>query len=79
MSLWEIAGVNEWQRQLGYKPNESSEFSDFYILSDEYKEVIGKEWIKVLYFPPNTQKITEAKVGYIYKSQLTISDPSSYY
>lgn len=68
MSLWEVGGVSEWQRQLGYGASESS----------DYKEVMGQEWIKVLYFPPNlsskTQKITEAKIGYIHKSQLIVSD-----
>ncbi|MCI7411378.1 hypothetical protein [Helicobacter bilis] len=46
--------------------------------SSDYKEVMGREWIKVLYFPPslspNTQTITEAKIGYIHKSQLIVSD-----
>lgn len=68
MSLWEVKGVSEWQRQLGYERAESS----------DYEEVMGQEWIKVLYFPPslspNTQKITEAKIGYIHKSQLIVSD-----
>ena len=68
MSLWEIKGVSEWQRQLGF---ERPEFSG-------YKEVMGQEWIKVLYFPPslspNTQTITEAKIGYIHKSQLVMGD-----
>ncbi|AQQ60383.1 hypothetical protein XJ32_10085 [Helicobacter bilis] len=68
MSLWEIKGVSEWQRQLGF---ERAEFSG-------YKEVMGQEWIKVLYFPPSlspkTQTITEAKIGYIHKSQLIVSD-----
>ncbi len=62
MSLWEVKGVSEWQRQLGY---ERAEFSG-------YEEVMGREWIKVLYFPPSlspkTQTITEAKIGYIHKS-----------
>ena len=68
MSLWEVKGVSEWQRQLGF---ERAEFSD-------YEEVMGREWIKVLYFPPSlspkTQTITEAKIGYIHKSQLIVSD-----
>ena len=68
MSLWEIKGVSEWQRQLGF---ERAEFSG-------YKEVMGQEWIKVLYFPPSlspkTQTITEAKIGYIHKSQLVMGD-----
>ena len=68
MSLWEVKGVSEWQRQLGY---ERAEFSG-------YKEVMGQEWIKVLYFPPSlspkTQTITEAKIGYIHKSQLVMGD-----
>ena len=68
MSLWEVKGVSEWQRQLGYERAESS----------DYEEVMGQEWIKVLYFPPslspNTQTITEAKIGYIHKSQLIVSD-----
>lgn len=68
MSLWEIKGVSEWQRQLGF---ERPEFSG-------YKEVMGREWIKVLYFPPSlspkTQTIAEAKIGYIHKSQLIVSD-----
>ena len=68
MSLWEIKGVSEWQRQLGYERAESS----------DYEEVMGQEWIKVLYFPPSlspkTQTITEAKIGYIHKSQLIVSD-----
>ncbi|EMZ39109.1 hypothetical protein LS77_000460 [Helicobacter bilis] len=68
MSLWEVKGVSEWQRQLGY---ERAEFSG-------YEEVMGREWIKVLYFPPSlspkTQTITEAKIGYIHKSQLIMGD-----
>lgn len=68
MSLWEVKGVSEWQRQLGF---ERAEFSG-------YKEVKGQEWIKVLYFPPSlspkTQTITEAKIGYIHKSQLVMGD-----
>lgn len=68
MSLWEVKGVSEWQRQLGF---ERAEFSG-------YKEVMGQEWIKVLYFPPSlspkTQTITEAKIGYIHKSQLVMGD-----
>ena len=68
MSLWEVKGVSEWQRQLGF---ERPEFSG-------YEEVMGREWIKVLYFPPSlspkTQTITEAKIGYIHKSQLIVSD-----
>ncbi|BDB65501.1 hypothetical protein T36_1980 [Helicobacter cinaedi] len=68
MSLWEVKGVSEWQRQLGF---ERAEFSG-------YKEVMGREWIKVLYFPPSlspkTQTITEAKIGYIHKSQLVMGD-----
>ena len=68
MSLWEIKGVSEWQRQLGF---ERAEFSG-------YKEVMGQEWIKVLYFPPSlspkTQTIAEAKIGYIHKSQLVMGD-----
>lgn len=68
MSLWEIKGVSEWQRQLGF---ERAEFSG-------YKEVMGREWIKVLYFPPSlspkTQTIAEAKIGYIHKSQLVMGD-----
>lgn len=68
MSLWEVKGVSEWQRQLGYERAESS----------DYEEVMGQEWIKVLYFPPSlspkTQTIAEAKIGYIHKSQLIVSD-----
>lgn len=68
MSLWEVKGVSEWQRQLGYERAESS----------DYEEVMGREWIKVLYFPPSlspkTQTITEAKIGYIHKSQLVMGD-----
>ncbi len=68
MSLWEVKGVSEWQRQLGF---ERAEFSG-------YEEVMGQEWIKVLYFPPSlspkTQTITEAKIGYIHKSQLVMGD-----
>lgn len=64
MSLWEVQGVSEWQRQLGY-----SLIADF-----TYEEIMGREWIKVLYFPPNTQKLTQAQIGYIHHSQLIVSD-----
>ncbi|MCI5787066.1 MAG: hypothetical protein MR025_06430 [Helicobacter trogontum] len=64
MSLWEVQGVSEWQRQLGY-----SLITDF-----TYEEIMGREWIKVLYFPPNAQKLTQAQIGYIHHSQLIVSD-----
>lgn len=28
---------------------------------------------KILYFPPNVQKIKDAKIGYIHKSQIEIT------
>ena len=61
--LWSINKISEWQRQIGYKQK-----LDF---EDEPK--LEQEWIKVLYFPPNAQKIKDTKIGYIHKSQIEIT------
>ncbi|WP_416872523.1 hypothetical protein [Helicobacter ganmani] len=61
--LWSLNKISEWQRQIGYKQK----------LDFEDKQKLGQEWVKVLYFPPNVQKIKDAKIGYIHKSQIEIT------
>lgn len=61
--LWSLNKISEWQRQIGYK--QKLDFQD--------SQKLGQEWVKVLYFPPNVQKIKDAKIGYIHKSQIEIT------
>lgn len=60
--LWRVKEISEWQRQIGYEQK-----TDWFQDKEEFEK---EEWVKVLYFPPNVQKIKDAKIGYIHKSQI---------
>lgn len=36
-----------------------------------FNQNINKEWLKVLYFPPQTHQVKDATLGYIHKSQIS--------
>lgn len=50
------------------------DFSDILVVKIQQTKLLGfnqnKKWHKVIYFPPNTRKTKDAKVGFIHQSQL---------